>query len=450
MLIRPRLTDHYDLPVTQETADFAIPFLDEDIPLYADPFLLWKSPAQSERALHTALLAAFNGLCTVARSDHDRAVSALVALSECEEVGLGVGRTRIGRRLGNEAAGEILRVVSQLPDVERQGIQHIEVLQLYIDQISKDRISDFTCSILKSHLIDFTLDAARKVGIPTEQVRVELFDTATLRFTTEEVDLPKNPLDGKPILLVPKRWLRHAPWISYDDFFMKMVASNDDVPKGRVPILTYNRTHHGIVTDYVGAKERQQADCGNDPLFRPMPVTSAKKKLSTIRRLPTGKDNNADKAYEVAAGTLLESLLYPHLDFASVQSRTEEGVLIRDLVFYNGRSIPFLQELYDTYGARQLVFELKNVREIEREHVNQLNRYMNDEFGRCGFFVTRNPLPAKIRKNIVSLWAGQRRAIVPLTDEDLALMVNVFESKQREPYEVLHRAYIDFTRQLPG
>jgi len=28
------------------------------------------------------------------------------------------------------------------------------------------------------------------------------------------------------------------------------------------------------------------------------------------------------------------------------------------------------------YGSRQLVIELKNVREVEREHINQLNRYL--------------------------------------------------------------------------
>jgi hypothetical protein len=50
-LIRPRLTDHYNVPLTQEEAGFAIPFLDEDIPLCVDPFLLWKSPSQQEHGL---------------------------------------------------------------------------------------------------------------------------------------------------------------------------------------------------------------------------------------------------------------------------------------------------------------------------------------------------------------------------------------------------------------
>ena len=39
-IVRPRLVDYYNVPITQEEVDFAIPFLDEDIPLYLDPFLL--------------------------------------------------------------------------------------------------------------------------------------------------------------------------------------------------------------------------------------------------------------------------------------------------------------------------------------------------------------------------------------------------------------------------
>lgn len=447
VLIRPRLTDYHDLPVTQEQVDFAIPFLDEDIPLYVDPFLLWKSPSQAEKALHTALITAFNGVRQLNRS---RAIETLIKLSECEEIGLGGGKTRTGRRIGADLAGEILDVVGNFPDIQRRGIEHIEILQLYVDQISKDRISDFTCGFLKSYLIDYTISQCRDVGLRLDPVRIELFDYGSMRFVAEDVQLPVNPLDGKPVLLVPKRWMRHEPWISFDDFFAKTVEGNDALPRNRVPLLNYNRANHGLVSSYVAAKERAQADCSNDPLFRPIPISSAQRKLATIKKLPSGKDGNADKKYEDAAGSLLASLLYPHLDFAAEQSRTESGVLIRDLIFYNGRSVPFLQDLYEKFGARQIVFELKNVREIEREHVNQLNRYLNDEFGRFGFFVTRNPLPAKIRKSIIDLWSGQRRLMVTLTDTDLELMVSVFESKQREPYEVLNRAYAEFTRLLPS
>ena len=49
-IIRPRLIDFFNIPIAQEEVDFAIPFLDEDIPLYLDPFLLWKSSSLQDNA----------------------------------------------------------------------------------------------------------------------------------------------------------------------------------------------------------------------------------------------------------------------------------------------------------------------------------------------------------------------------------------------------------------
>ena len=59
MIIRPRLSDYYSIPLLQSEVDFAIPFMDEDIPLYVDPFLLWNSPSQMDNANHICILEAF-------------------------------------------------------------------------------------------------------------------------------------------------------------------------------------------------------------------------------------------------------------------------------------------------------------------------------------------------------------------------------------------------------
>ena len=90
-----------------------------------------------------------------------------------------------------------------------------------------------------------------------------------------------------------------------------------------------------MVQTYVHQKERTQADCKNDPLFKPIAVTSVKRKLEEIKKLPSGKSNNADKRYEDCVCQLLASLFYPQLDFAAEQSRTDTGTPIRDLIFYN-------------------------------------------------------------------------------------------------------------------
>ncbi len=455
MLIRPRLTDYHAITIAQEDADFAIPFFDEDIPLYVDPFLIWRSPSQQDNALHGALITAFNHLGQLALSGSEQdAVDALIAASECDEVGLGSSGKRRGKRIGPDKALEILEVFRRIPQYATHGLSHIEELQFFVNGISKDRISDFACSFLKSFLIDFTIDQCNRLGIPMETKTVpNVWDAKSRSFVDTATTLPVDPADSRPLILVPKRWLRFSPWINYEDYFAKHCPQDDisHTPEKltRVEVLNYNRENYGVISAYIQLKERSFKDAANDPLFSQIPVRSARIRLAEIKKLPTGKTERADIEYENAVGQLLPSLLYPNLDFAQVQARTESGVSIRDLIFYNTRRTPFLQEISKDYESRQLTFEMKNVAEICREHVDQLNRYLAAELGRFGVFVTRKPLNSAMMKRTIDLWSGQRKAIVTLTDADIEQMVEVFDSKQRDPLDVIIKKYAEFRRSCP-
>ena len=384
-IIRPRLTDYFNILVSQEETDFAIPFMDEDIPFCLDPFLLWRSPSMQDTSLHAMLVNSFNYLGFLVNKGKEKtAREILIKASECDEVGLGFSGTRHGHRIGTKAANEILSLFSLIPQITKNGFTHFEEIQLYVDQISKDRISDIACTYLKSWLIDYTIDQCRKLGIPTSDITLEsIYNEKDNEFKAEGVKLPCNPQDGRPILLVPKRWLRQAPLISCDnyikDYFVKEVLGGED-KLSKVEILNFNRHNYGVVQVYIKQKEKTQNYCQNDPLFNPIPIISAKRKFSAIEKLPTGKTDNADKKYEDYICQLLASLLYPHLDFAAEQVRTDSGVQIRDLIFYNTRSETFLQDIHESYGNIQLVFELKNVKSIKREHITQLNRYLANDF----------------------------------------------------------------------
>ncbi len=248
--------------------------------------------------------------------------------------------------------------------------------------------------------------------------------------------------------------MRKSPWINSEDyvneyFSIKILKKNEESPE-KGEILNFNRQNYGLVQAYIREKEQTSKQCSVDPLFTPIPIFSAKRKASSILALPTGTADHADKAYERLIAQLMASLLFPHLDFAAEQSRTNLGVLIRDLIFYNNRSIDFMHDIYKDYGSRQIVMEIKNVKAIEREHINQLNRYLANEFGRFGIILTRNPLPKPMFKNTIDLWAGQRRCIIALDDQDLKLMYEIYENKQRIPIEVIKKKYIEFSRACPA
>lgn len=456
MFFRPRLTDYHGIQAPQADLDFAIPFLDEDIPLYVDPFLLWRSPSQQDQALHVSLLNAFNHLGYLcANRQMAQAAAILIEASECDEVGLGSSANRQGKRIGEAKAREILDLFKLVPQYNRAGFRHFEEIQFFVDGISKDRISDFTCSFLKSFLIDFTIQQCEQLGIPTLPSEIShLYDSRKNVFEkARNILLPTNPSNGNPLLFVPKRWLRFVPWISYDDYFEKYCPQDEISHKPeeltRVAVLNYNRDHYNMIETYVKAKERTFEDCYNDPLFAQIPITSAKQKFSAIKKLPTGKSDGVDKQYEDLMGQLLPSLLYPQLDFAQEQARTDSGVSIRDLIFYNTSSTPFLKDIFNTYGSRQITLEMKNVAAIERQHVDQLNRYLADELGKFGIFITRQPLKNAEFKRTIDLWSGQRKAIVTLTDVDIALMVELFESKQRNPIDVIVKKYGEFRARCP-
>ena len=451
MIVRPRLSDYYNIPLLQAEVDFAIPFMDEDIPLYVDPFLLWKSPSQMDNMLHEGMLSAFNNLGRMYLEGKEAtAIGNLVYLSECDEVGLGLSKTRKGKPISSETAKEILELFKMVPQIQQYGLKHFEQIQLLVDKISKDRVSDIACSLLKSFLIDYTIQECRKYGIPLKEVEIERYDNRQIKIIKEKVSLPLNEESIQPVLLVPKRWLRYTPWLNFDDYFssylIKDIEKEYGGTKNRIEVLTYNRNNFDMVEKYVSLRESNKGECQNDPLFSKISVISAKRKVADIKKLPTGKEGNADRGYESLMGQVMASLMYPHLDFAAEQSRTESGTQIRDLVFYNNISTDFLKEIYETYECRQIVVELKNVKKVEREHVNQLYRYLSDNFGRFGILFTRNKPPKEILQNTIDLWSSRRYCILIMDDSDLTLMESVNSNKQRLPIEVIKKKYIEFTR----
>ncbi|MDT3778198.1 hypothetical protein PJI16_11590 [Nitrospira sp. MA-1] len=454
MIVRPRLNDFHNLPFAQAEADFAVPFLDEDIPLYLDPFLLWKSPSQQDNSLHSSIINSFNYLGTLFFKDENAAISILIKISECDEVGLGDSKTKHGKKIGDKMARQILSTFKDVPQINRQGFTHLEELQLLIENFSKDRVSDISCNFLKSFLIDYTIQQCEKYNIPTKLVNIQYFDCKSLKFVNESLNLPVNPNSKESILLVPKRWLRFVPWLNYEDYFQEYISISDKILDGkeipRIQILEYNRKNYDQIQAYVERKRLQQKDCKNDPLFSQIPVLSSKRKLTEILKLPTGKVDKADQEYERILCPLLASMLYPELDFAQPQSRTVEGVLIRDLIFYNNVSHQLLKEIYEKYESKQIVIEIKNTNEVTSTHINQLNRYLNDEFGSFGIVFTRNKPPKNVFKNTIALWAGQRRCILILDDEDLKLMCQVYENKQRNPIDVINKKYVEFMRACPS
>jgi len=456
-VVNPRLSDVFGLVIKQDEVDFVVPHLREDLPLYLDPFLLWKADRPDYHALHASLLGFIDEVRKhVLAGSMTRARMLLAEVSEPVELGLGYAAgTKRGSALGPATISGIVETFRQIPQLEATGLDHLEMLALLVPGIAEDRISDLTASVIKGWLAQFTHSRCEQHGIPTARHRIIAWDAALLDWRPLDVRLPFNPADGSPVLLAPLDLLRRLPWINYGDYYRTTYARLV-LPAGRLggavakqDVVAYNRAHFDVVKGYVAEREAAGRACGPDPLFTPLSMTTIKKKVAQIKALNTGREHGADKKFEDLAVDVLSSMLYPHLDLADDQVRTTSGAHIRDLIFHNDAKTPFLEDLRALHGARQVVCELKNVAALETEHVNQLHRYLDDEdMGRFGVLVARNPPPASVQRNIIDLHSSKRAAVLCLDDSDLDLMVSLLESG-RPPIEAIRKKYVEFTRRLP-
>lgn len=456
-VVNPRLSDVFGLIIRQDEVDFVVPHLREDLPLCLDPFLLWKSDKPEYQALHAALLGFVDEVRQhVVAGRTMKAGTLLAQVTEPVELGLGYAAgSKRGSALGPTTESAIIETIRQIPQFEASGLEHLEVLALLVPGIAEDRISDLTASVIKAWLAEFTQKRCAEHGVPTGKFRLTAWDAGRLDWRPFEARLPYNPDDGSPVLLAPLDLLRRLPWINYGDYYKSTYAplvlppSRTGGAVAKPDVLAYNRAHFDLVKGYVAEREAQAGACAPDPLFTPLRLSTVKKKVREIKALKTGRDDGEDKRFEALAVDVLSTLFYPELDLAADQVRTVSGAHIRDLIFHNDGKTPFLTDLRDLYGARQAVFEFKNVAKIEAEHVNQVHRYLDDEeMGRFGVLVGRLPPRASVLRNIVDLHSSKRATVLCMDDSDLDLMVSLLESGRR-PIEALRKKYVEFTRRLP-
>ena len=188
--------------------------------------------------------------------------------------------------------------------------------QLVVPGIAEDRISDTASSIIKNFFIEFTATQAEKWGIPTRPFRLgNIFNFSKHSWVpANQSNLPYNPKDNSPILLVPLDLLRHLPWINYHDYYRTSFAPHVLPPDQRrkrvskAAVLAYNARNYVEIERYVETKEKTANQCHPDSLFKPLSSSTLQSKAKSIRELNTGAIGGADRKFEDLITDLFSSL----------------------------------------------------------------------------------------------------------------------------------------------
>jgi hypothetical protein len=257
----------------QRTAedDWFDPLLNLDTNLFIDPFLLYDNEGAEFAGGHAEAIRFFNHVLQLIARSNGNTTSALwqqaetlLRLPEVEELclgytSLGTRGSGSGHKIARQLAGGLLKAV-------RAGVvelTHFEEVQIFEEGIGADRISDATATIIRHRLAQYT----GAVWLN----RVFL--------------LPRNPINGKPLLLVPRLYLRRLPTINPGDFWDYCYDNHNEVLRQRYgddikrnvdkrTIVDLARAQPAFRQEYVRAKEAEGGstyDLETDPngLYQP-------------------------------------------------------------------------------------------------------------------------------------------------------------------------------------
>jgi hypothetical protein len=258
--------------------DWFDPLLNLDTKLFIDPFLLYDHEAGEFVGSHAEVIRFFNHVLTlIARSGGNqssaswRQAASLLRLPEVEELclgytSLGTRGSGSGQKLARQLAGGLLRAV-------RAGIMqltHFEEVQIFEEGIGADRISDATANLARHRLAQYTVAVCGRHGVELHPMQTDrgVFDEAQGRWVNRTFPLPRNPINGKPIMLVPRRYLRRLPTINPGDFWDYCFDNHnetlrqrygDDVTRNanKATIVDLARAQPGFRKEYVRAKEAE-------------------------------------------------------------------------------------------------------------------------------------------------------------------------------------------------
>ncbi|MFD9550572.1 hypothetical protein ACFWBG_24520 [Nocardia salmonicida] len=266
-----RFSEHFGITRTQDD-DWFDPHLTIDTALFVDPLLVLEG-GHEWAAGHEELLQHFEecyrliARSTSSTSLQSAAARRLLTFPEPAEFGLGYTASSTSGSGSNSAVantladGIAIAIAAGLTSPE-----HIEEVGIFVERIGADRISDAVCNVLKCRFVKYTQDVCRRheIDMGKHRLRNARVSLEQARWITEEVELPTNPITGRPIILVPDRLLNPLPILNAGDWFDSDLNSdlrlqlNLAVGKraAKADIVRFAREHPERVREWV----REQAD----------------------------------------------------------------------------------------------------------------------------------------------------------------------------------------------
>lgn len=223
-----RFSEHFNIE-NIDNHDFFDRDLLIDTSLFINPFLIFYEEEVPFLGVHNKLINFFNEGFRLAieskgnrKSIAYRKLENMMIFPEIDELALGYSQN--STKGSGASTGFRNTIINGIFSSLQSGIdhyKHFEEIGIFSTGIGCDRISDITANIIMEELVEYTQLTCNRIGIEMKIAKVShsKFDFKFLRWCDSELELPINPFDGKPILLIPKRFLDELPTISAEEFW---------------------------------------------------------------------------------------------------------------------------------------------------------------------------------------------------------------------------------------
>ena len=208
-----RFSEHFNIPnETFEKHGVLNPTLNMDTDLFISPLLLANSSSQEMRKGRNRYETHFTNVINLL--SHSTEVgdvawrNAYRLLQFPEVIGIGLGysaSSTSGSGSGNKISGRLMRTAHDIIKLGMKDNDLFVLLSSLEEGFGADRISDMTANIIIPDIVKHTSNFLDPQDIKLQKVSIK-----TLSGTIEE-NLPINPFNESPVLLLPKDILRNLP-----------------------------------------------------------------------------------------------------------------------------------------------------------------------------------------------------------------------------------------------
>jgi hypothetical protein len=450
------LNQALNLSFKQAEVDFVIPNLQEDLNIYIDPFLFYKSGIPAHKAAHATMHRFFAIAIESIKEGNKHITKRMLAFPEVKETMLGLSTgNHSGRGFGNSRGDIIYNEIIKNKDIQQFGIKHLAEMQLLIEGVGFDMISDMCSNIIKQFLVTYTQEQCKIHSIPLENgVCLEhVFDWDELDWDDQLIDLPINPINGHPILLVPKTVVRRFEEIDYKDFWnttYRYILRNIEIERslraiGKEPKITWKEINEKynfckktvvdvlheqpeLMREYLEEKEKERLPLVNIDFGSikgaDTEVTNHQHLINELSQIIPG--NKDAKKYEDIMVRILTLLFSPLLIDPHSQVRTIDGREIIDITYYNAANYGFwYDDIRVKHGSNIIVIELKNMKDLSNEEYFQIAARLNDDIGKFGILIARD-MDGLDSQRAYRRFNREKKVIITLTDKDIIEMLTAY------------------------